>query len=284
MVKKRYILTQTLVDKFIIYLKLNERSRATIEKYQRDIKKFMYYLPKNCYLNKLVVLNWKESLIQQNYAVSSINSMLAAINSLFHFLNWEELRVKQMKIQRQPFRQNEKDLSRAEYRLLLQTAKERKNMRLYFILQTICSTGLRVSELSFVSVEAVNRGTMTVSLKGKSRIVFLPQVLCVRLRRYIKENGIKKGSIFLTHRGKPISRHQIWVEMKNLAKFAKVETSKVFPHNLRHLFALCYYSQDKDLAKLADLLGHSSLETTRLYVVMSGSEHEKLINRMKLIE
>lgn len=217
------------------------------------------------------------------YAVRSINSMLASINSLFSFLGWYELRVKSLKVQQQVFCPEEKEMTKAEYERLCRTAERKQNERLCLILQTICGTGIRVSELQFITVEAVRKGEATVSLKGKTRSIFIVRDLQKKLLRYISEQHIMTGAIFITRTGKPMSRTNIWREMKSLCIEAEVNPEKVFPHNLRHLFARVFYGIEKDIAKLADILGHSSINTTRIYIISTGTEHRQRMERMRLI-
>ena len=213
----------------------------------------------------------------------SVNSMIASLNSLFSFLGWYELRVKSLKVQQQVFCPEEKELTKAEYERLCRTAERKQNERLYLILQTICGTGIRVSELQFITVEAVRKGEATVSLKGKTRSIFIVRDLQKKLLRYISEQKIATGTIFVTRTGKPISRTNIWREMKSLCIEAEVNPEKVFPHNLRHLFARVFYGIEKDIAKLADILGHSSINTTRIYIISTGTEHRQRMERMRLI-
>lgn len=213
----------------------------------------------------------------------SINSMLASINSLFSFLGWYELRVKSLKVQQQVFCPEEKELTKAEYEPLCRTAERKQNQRLCLILQTICGTGIRVSELQFITVEAVRKGEAMVSLKGKTRSIFIVRDLQKKLLRYIFEQKITAGAVFVTRTGKPLSRTNIWREMKNLCLEAEVNPEKVFPHNLRHLFARVFYGIEKDIAKLADILGHSSINTTRIYIISTGTEHRQRMERMRLI-
>lgn len=278
-----YTLTQKEIEAFLMHLKLEEKSHATLEKYARDIKRFYTILASDDVVTKEVVLLWKESLIAHGYAIASINSMLAAVNSLFHFLNWHDCRVKQLKQQRKVFSRAEKELSKTEYLRLVETATRRNNHQLALLLETICATGIRVSEVAFITVKAVKHGYTTVSLKGKVRTIFLPKMLCNKLKKYATSKGISEGSIFCNRNGAPMTRHYIWAVMKRLCPHANVQASKVFPHNLRHLFARTFYKIKKDIAKLADLLGHSSIETTRLYIITSGNEHQKLINRLQLV-
>ena len=209
--------------------------------------------------------------------------MLASINSLFAFLGWHDLKVKSIKVQQQIFCSEEKELTKAEYMRLVNTAKAKHNERLCLILQTICGTGIRVSELQFITVEAAKRGEAMVSCKGKTRSVFIVRELQKKLLRYAAEQGIESGYIFITRSGKPISRTNIWRDMKLLCVEADVNPNKVFPHNLRHLFARVFYGIEKDIAKLADILGHSSINTTRIYIISTGTEHRQRMENMRLI-
>lgn len=274
------ILTADIICQFKEDLVLEERSENTIEKYMRDIKAFLFF--SGATLTKETVIEYKKHL-QENYAVRSVNSMLASINSLFDFLGWTELKVKSIKLQQQIYCPEEKELTRAEYERLCRTAEKNHNERLNLILQTICGTGIRVSELQFITVEAVKNGEAVVSLKGKTRSVFIVKQLKQKLLRYAAEQGIKLGCIFITRTGKPISRTNIWRDMKSLCEEANVNPNKVFPHNLRHLFARVFYGIEKDIAKLADILGHSSINTTRIYIISTGTEHRQRMETMRLI-
>ena len=233
-------------------------------------------------ITKEVVIEYKKYL-QDSYAVRSINSMLASINSLFAFLGWQELKVKSIKLQQQIYCPEEKELTKAEYTRLCRAAKHKHNERLNLILQTICGTGIRVSELRFITVEAARHGEATVSCKAKTRSVFIVKELQKKLLRYAAEQGFKSGMIFVTRTGKPISRTNIWREMKALCEEAGVNPQKFFPHNLRHLFARVFYGIEKDIAKLADILGHSSINTTRIYIISTGTEHRRRIENMRLV-
>ena len=274
-------LTVGIICQFKEHLILEERSKNTIEKYMRDIKAFIAFLSAAT-PTKETVIEYKKHL-QENYAVRSVNSMLASINSLFDHLGWIELKVKSIKLQQQIYCPEEKELTRAEYERLCRTAERNHNQRLNLILQTICGTGIRVSELQFITVEAVKCGEAVVSLKGKTRSVFIVKQLKQKLLRYAAEQGIKSGYIFITRTGKPISRTNIWRDMKSLCEEAKVNPNKVFPHNLRHLFARVFYGIEKDIAKLADILGHSSINTTRIYIISTGTEHRQRMENMRLI-
>ena len=276
------ILTQKNIEQFYIWLKTEEKSRNTIEKYIRDVTAFLSSLV-GAEVTKETVIAYKNKLISENYAVRSINSMLASVNSLLAFLGWTECKVKSIKLQRQVYCSEEKELTKAEYTRLVNTAKQKGNERLNILIQTICCTGIRVSELQFITVEAVKNSEATVSLKGKTRTVFIIKDLKQKLLRYAAEQKIKSGMIFITRSGKPMSRTNIWREMKNLCKEANVNPNKVFPHNLRHLFARTFYSIEKDIAKLADILGHSSINTTRIYIISTGNEHHRRMENMRLI-
>lgn len=276
------ILTKSKIQAFYTWLKSEEKSKNTIEKYIRDVSAFMAYLS-NTNITKDIVIAYKNKLIEENYAVRSINSMLASLNSLFSFLGWHDCKVKSLKIQQQVYCHEEKELTKAEYECLCRTAQKKRNGRLCLILQTICGTGIRVSELQFITVEAVKCGEATVTLKGKTRTVFIVKELKKKLLRYAAEQKVTSGAIFITRSGKPMSRTNIWREMKNLCVEARVNPDKVFPHNLRHLFARVFYGIEKDIAKLADILGHSSINTTRIYIITTGNEHRRRMENMRLI-
>lgn len=276
------ILTEEKIEAFQLYLISEEKSKNTVEKYMRDVRTFAGRIgEKN--ITKSEVLAYKTSLIAENYAPRSINSMLASLNSLFSFLGWLDCKVKSLRIQRQIYCAEKKELTRAEYERLVRAAQKRGNERLALLLQTICSTGIRVSELSFITVASAKCGEVEITLKGKSRRILLPKALQQKLLSYSRKKGIKSGPIFLTRSGRPLSRSNIWREMKKLCADAQVDPNKVFPHNLRHLFARIFYGIKRDIAKLADVLGHSSIETTRIYVVSTGSEHRRYLDSMRLL-
>ena len=279
---KGRILTKEMIGEFSCYLKSEEKSKNTIAKYLRDVRAFAEYLS-GAEITKETVIAYKSKLLAENYAVRSINSMLASLNSLFAFLGWSDCRVKSIKLQRQIYCPEEKELTKAEYMRLVNTAKQKGNERLNLILQTICGTGIRVSELQYITVEAVKCGEAIVSLKGKTRTIFIVRELQKKLLRYAAEQGISSGTIFITRTGRPLSRTNIWREMKGLCEQAGVNPQKVFPHNLRHLFARVFYGIEKDIAKLADILGHSSINTTRIYIISTGNEHRKRMENMRLI-
>ena len=278
---KGRFLTAEMIAEFKEHLIFEERSEATVEKYIRDVKAFAVYLS-GAEITKETVINYKKRL-QESYAVRSVNSMLASINSLFAFLSWHELKVKSIKLQQQIYCPEEKELTKVEYTRLCRTAEKKHNERLTLILQTICGSGIRVSELQHITVEAVRQGEATVSCKAKTRSVFIMKELQKKLLRYAQSHGIKTGCIFITRTGRPISRTNIWREMKALCNEAGVNPQKVFPHNLRHLFARVFYGIEKDIAKLAGILGSSSINTTRIYIISTGTEHRRRMENMRLI-
>ena len=276
------IITSEQIESFYRYLCSEERTENTVTKYLRDIAAFREWNGEQA-VTKDRVIAYKQHLSDTGYKVRSINSMLASLNSFFAFLGWNDCKVKALRLQREVYSTENKELSRAEYERLCKTAEKKKNERLCLILQTICGTGIRVSELAFITVEAVKCGEAVVSLKGKTRTVLLVKELQKKLMRYIAERGIESGAVFVTKSGKPIGRTNIWREMKALCNDANVDPGKVFPHNLRHLFARIFYGIDKDIAKLADILGHSSIETTRIYIITTENEHRRRMENMHLI-
>lgn len=278
----RRIISKEIISHFKGYLQCEEKRSATIEKYIRDVTAFFTFCH-NTNVSKEVVIGYKTKLIEQGYAIRSINSILASLNSFFGFLNWNDCRVKTLKIQQAVFCPKEKELTRTEYMRLCSAARKSHNKRLNLILQTICGTGIRVSELSCITLEAVRHGEAVVSCKGKTRLVFIVKALKKKLLRYAAEQKIPSGPIFITRTGKTVSRTSIWREMKALCDEANVNPKKVFPHNLRKLFARTFYGIEKDIAKLADILGHSSINTTRIYIIDTGNEHRRHMERLKLV-
>ena len=274
-------ITAEIIKSFNNYLINEEKAAATVNKYLHDVGEFQIWLSEQ-ELCKTAVLAYK-SYLCENYAPASVNSALSSLNSFFNFMEWYDLRVKNLKIQKQIFASIDKELTKAEYDRLLQAAKQKKNERLYLLMQTICSTGIRVSEVRYVTVEAVARGIAEINCKGKRRQVFLPKQLCQILKQYIKEQKIKSGAVFVTKNGNPLDRSNIWSDMKKLCKAANVSEKKVFPHNLRHLFARTYYSLQKDIVRLADILGHSSVNTTRIYTMETGEIHRRQIQKLGLL-
>ena len=263
-------------------LKSGDRSPGTIEKYLHDASDFALWLGQR-ELTRETAVQWREFLLQQNYAPVTINSMLSAVNSLFKFLGRGDCRIRFLRVQRRAFREQSRELTRAEYQKLLDTAAEQGQERLGLLMETICATGIRVSEVRYITVEAAQRGRAEISLKGKIRTILLPAKLCRKLLKYARKQKTASGEIFLTRSGKPVSRRQIWREMKALCEKAGVESSKVFPHNLRHLFATLFYKACRDIVKLADILGHSSINTTRIYLMTTGAEHARQLEKLGLV-
>lgn len=274
------ILTAREIHLFQSYLSEEEKSPSTIEKYVRDARAFLAFVQERP-VTKELTMEYKSRLIDQGYKPNSINSMLASLNSLFDFLGWKDFKVKNLKTQRQPYCTEDRELTKGEYFRLVAAAKNQP--RLCLLLQTICGTGIRVSELQYFTVEAVRLGEISVRCKGKTRVILIPGKLQGLLLSFARQHGISEGVIFRTKSGKPLNRSNIWLDMKRLCQLAKVKTSKVFPHNLRKLFARTFYYIEKDIAKLADILGHSSINTTRIYIMTDGSEHRKKIERLGLI-
>ncbi len=276
------VITEKEIMRFSVFLKSEEREKATIEKYLREIRFFRSWMGERA-VTKEAAIEWKDYLQKQGYVPATVNVKLSALNSFFSFMGWEQCKVKFLRIQRQMFRKPSMELTKEEYERLLRTARGAGKERLALLMETICSTGIRVSELAYITREAAQRGRTEVVLKGKIRVILLPGKLCRKLLKYAQEQEINSGEIFLTKGGGSLSRRQIWREMKELCKKADVESSKVFPHNLRHLFATSYYGICKDIVKLADVLGHSSVETTRIYLLTAGEEHVKNLEQMSLV-
>ena len=274
-------ITNELIKKFRRYLIEEEKAAATVEKYIRDINVFADWLGDK-ELDKETVLTYKENLIK-NYAPASVNSVLSSLNSFFTFNEWYNLRVKNLKIQKQLFANKDNELTKEEYERLLTAAKSKGNEQLYFLMQTICSTGIRVSELCYITLESLKAQKAQINLKGKMRVVILPNELCKMLLKYSKEQKITSGSVFVSRNGKPLDRSNIWKMMKALCESAGVARAKVFPHNLRHLFARTFYSIQKDIVRLADILGHSSVNTTRIYTMETGETHRRQIQKLGLL-
>ena len=275
------IINKKTVEQYLTYQREQERSKATLQKYKHDLNALIEFLA-GTELTKTALINWKEKLIGE-YAPTSVNAMLAAVNGYVRFMGWIELTMKPLKIQRSLFLEEEKELTREEYVRLIRAAQMKENERLALVIQTICATGIRVSELKFITVEAVQRGRVKISNKGKQRIVFLPDQLRKLLKKYVQNQKKTEGAVFTTRTGKNLDRSNIWREMKKLCADAQVSEKKVFPHNLRHLFARTFYSIEKDLSRLADILGHTNLATTRIYTAESGSVHARQMERLKLI-
>lgn len=260
----------------------DEKCAATRDKYVRDVRKLLAYAGESGRITKEIMIAYKQYLVER-YAVATVNGILASVNSFLKKMNWYDCVVKSLKVQREAFRSRNRELTREEYYRLLEAARARGNERIYLVMETICATGIRVSELPFITAESLCTGRARVSLKGKTRTVILSQTLCRKLKQYIKERKIQKGSIFVTKNGHPLDRSNIFREMKSLCEEAGVDREKVFPHNLRHLFACTYYQKEKDISHLADLLGHSSVDTTRIYLVKSSEEQEQQMECLGLV-
>lgn len=278
-----YILTPVHITTYAHFLREEERSPATTEKYLRDIRTFAAFLDGRA-VTKNMAVQWKEHLLSQGYAPATVNSKLSAMNGFLRFMGWNDFTVKFLKLQRRPFRDASRELTREEYSHLLKCARHLGRGRLELLMETICSTGIRVSEVRYITVESVRLGRVDVSLKGKIRTILLPNKLCRKLLKFAKKQQISSGEIFLTKGGGGMSRFQIWREMKSLCRKDGIAAAKVFPHNLRHLFATVFYHACKDIVKLADVLGHSSIDTTRIYLQTTGLEHARQLERLGLIQ
>ena len=273
-------ITSEDVRRFAEHLRREEKSAGTIEKYLRDAAGFVAHMG-SAPVTRDAVAAWRDGLTVRGYAATTVNSMVAAVNALLRFLGMEDCRVKALRLQRRVFRDKSRELTREEYDRLISAASGKP--RLALLMETICSTGIRVSEVQYITVEAARAGRTQISLKGKIRVIMLPGKLCRKLLKYAGKQKIASGEIFLTKSGKGLTRRQIWAEMKALCDRAGVERSKVFPHNLRHLFARMFYRVTRDIAKLADVLGHSSIETTRIYLISTGEEHARALDRLGLV-
>lgn len=281
-----YEMDLQMIEEYRLWLIEQEKSKNTISKYVRDVMTFYHFLSagddKKVLLCKLRVMEYKEYL-QETHTVTSVNSMLVALNRFLQYKGWQECCVRLLKCQRQIFRDEQRELTKEEYLRLVNTAKKKGKQQLALVIETLCATGIRVSELKYITVESVAYGRAVVTCKGKHRVILLPNKLCKMLSHYIQEKKIETGFVFCTRTGNPLDRSNIWQGMKNLCKEAAVVESKVFPHNLRHLFARIFYAIEKNIVHLADVLGHSSIETTRVYTISTGLEHSKQINRLGLV-
>lgn len=279
---EQYRVSREALEQFSQELGRRERAEETVKKYCRDVACFAAWLEDRP-VTAEAACRWKAYLLNTGLAPVTVNSKLSALNSFFRFAGWQDCRVRFLKIQRRVFRNQDRELSRDEYGRLLAAARKRDQERLALLLETICATGIRVSEVRYITVAAARTGRTDVALKGKIRTLLLPGKLCRKLLHFAKKQKTASGEIFVTKNGKSLSRRQIWREMKGLCKQAGVAPSKVFPHNLRHLFATVFYRASRDLVKLADLLGHSSVNTTRIYLQTAGSEHVRQLERLGLI-
>ena len=274
-------ITQAEIAAYCAALRADEKAAGTLEKYRRDLTAFSSWLDGRI-VTKEIAADWKTHLLNSGYAPRTINSMLAALNSFFRFMDWH-IKVRFLKIQRQLFRETSRELRRSEYDRLLAAAREHGQERLALLMETLCATGIRISELQYITLEAVRRGRADISLKGKIRTILIPRKLAKKLLAYARAAGIRGGEIFCTRTGRGLSRRQVWYELKRLCRAAGVAPSRVFPHNFRHLFAQTFYRATRDIAKLADVLGHSSIETTRIYLVTTGEEHQRQLDRLGLV-
>lgn len=273
-------MSNCMIENYARHLVNEEKSGLTIQKYLRDIQTFLKFAEKQP-ITKELTIAYKQDLIARNYAVSSVNSMLAALNGFLDFLGWHDCKIKVVRTQRKIYCAEDKELTKTEYLRLLAASKNQPQLNL--IIQTICATGIRISELQFFTLEAIKRGEVRVRCKNKTRLIFVPGSLRTRLMNFAKQHNVTTGAVFVIRSGKPLDRSNIWTQMKNLCQKAQVNPKKVFPHNLRKLFARTFYSMEKDIAKLADILGHGSIETTRIYIMSTGAEHRRQIERMGLI-
>ncbi len=276
------MMTPEAVRNYEEYLRREERAENTVTRYLRDVREFSAWT-KGRAVTKDTVGEWKETLLASGRQPGTVNGALAALHGFFTFLGWNDCRVKYLKVQRQMFRDTSRELTKEEYFRLVQTAARRGNARLSLLLETIGATGIRVSEVRYITVEAARRGRADISLKGKIRTILIPGKLARKLKKYAKEQKIASGEIFITGSGRGLSRRQIWGEMKRLCRVARVDESKVFPHNLRHLFARTYYKSCRDIVKLANVLGHSSVETTRIYLITTSEEHSRELDKLGLV-
>ena len=281
--KKKLQLTEREFDQFEDYLRHDEWEESTIEAYLRSLTRFAEWADGRS-VTKELAMEWKTALAESGYRPISVNAMLAAVNKFFTCMGREDCKVKYLKLQRQMFRKSEKDLSKEEYQRLVQAAHEKGDLRMELILETICATGIRVGELKYITLEAVRAGVAEIALKGKIRTILLPHRLCRKLQKYAKQQKIASGKIFLTQDGLPVSRQSIWTRMKALCEPAGAERTKAFPHNLRSLFARSFYGSCHDVVRLADVLGHSSIETTRIYLMSTGKEYLRQLDKLGLVQ
>ena len=277
-----YRIREEDVLRFAQDLKESEYARGSIEKYVRDIRALKRWLGDGS-VGKEALIQWKEHLLSKNCQSRTVNGMLSSLNRFFRSMGWEDLQIKYLKVQRTLFRSTRRELTKSEYLHLIETAAGQGKHRLALLMETICATGIRVSEVKYITAEAAREGRTDIHMKGKIRTILIPGRLCRKLQRYAKEQRIFSGELFRTRTGKGVTRRQIWAEMKGLCAEAGVAPSKVFPHNLRHLFARTFYRVHKDVAQLADVLGHSSIETTRIYLISTGTEHARKLERLRLI-
>ena len=280
--RKKLDLTEQTFSKYTAYLRQEEREASTIEAYLRAVRSFAAWMDGRSVTKELAAA-WKTCLQEKGYCPATVNAMLAAVNKFFTCMGREDCKVKYLRLQRRMFRHAERELTRAEYQRLLEAAAHKGDIRLHLLLETLCATGVRVSELQYITVEAARNGVAEVALKGKIRTILLPGKLCRKLLKYAKTQKICSGTLFITRSGRSLSRKYIWSEMKKLCAAAQVAPSKVFPHALRSLFARTFYSACRDVVRLADILGHSSIETTRIYLLSTGKEYARQLDRLGLV-
>ena len=276
------IITARQLAAFRARLREEERSEATVEKYLREARRFAAWLGGGA-VTKAAAAGWKEALLSRGCEPATVNGKLTALDRFLDFLGWGDCKVRHLKLQRRLFRDDSRELTREEYQRLVAAAERAGRERLSLLMEAICGTGIRVSEVKYLTVEAAQAGCAEISLKGKIRTILIPGKLCRKLLKYAKKQKTASGEIFLTRNGKSLTRHQIWAEMKAMCLKANVQPSKVFPHNLRHLFARTFYQVYRDVVKLAGILGHSSIETTRIYLLTTGVEYRKQMSRLGLI-
>ncbi len=274
-------ITETSLAAFEQAMWDNEKSPATVEKYLAALRKLMVWLDGR-EVSHAALIEYRDSL-RTDHTAATVNGVICAVNSYLDMVGMPEERLKLQKVQKRVFRSEDRELTRSDYNKLLQTAKRQGKKQLLLIMETICSTGIRVSEVDYITLEAAEAGSAEVTLKGKTRTIFLPKKLARKLKEYARNKKIASGRIFLTRNGTPVSRKQIWAAMKALCRESGVQPSKVFPHNLRHLFARCFYKKTRDVIKLADMLGHSSVETTRIYLITTGTEHARALEDLGLV-
>lgn len=279
---EKRMISPASVAAFARRLREDERSPGTIENYLRHVRAFAAWAGGEA-VTKELAAQWKDHLAHSGYCPGTVNTMLVALNRFFTFQGWRDCQVRALRVQRRLFREDNRELTREEYERLVEAARSLGRERLELLMETICSTGIRVSEVKYITVEALAQGRAEISLKGKIRTILLPGKLCRKLLKYAKKQKTVSGEVFLTRNGTGLSRKQIWSEMKAICAKAKVAASKVFPHNLRHLFARTFYKVCRDVVKLADVLGHSSIETTRIYLISTGAEHAHTLERVRLL-
>ena len=269
-----------VLGQFENYLRYKEKADATIDKYLHDVGEMVAYIG-NSELNKDMLIQYRQD-ISRKCKAQTVNGKLSAINAFLKFMNLEEYRIRFLKVQKRSYLDEKRELNESDYKRLLETAERQGKTQLYYLMLVLYGTGIRISELSYVTVEAINHGNAEICMKGKYRVIIFPKKLVKKLKEYIKASNIKSGYVFRTRTGNKLDRSNVCHSLKRLCKDARVEESKVFPHNFRHLFAKSFYSIEKNLAHLADVLGHSSIETTRIYVAGSIKQYEKIMDRMKI--